>query len=66
MMSDAIKYVEGKELLPGVYVCDPEKNTECRKTSCQTLCFHTRHRLYATDEALEEAERIREYERRNI
>lgn len=21
------------------YLCDPEKNTECKKTSCQTLCF---------------------------
>lgn len=23
------------------YLCDPSKNTECRKTSCQTDCFIT-------------------------
>lgn len=62
----AVKYIEGSERLPGVYECDPSKNVECRKTSCQTLCFHTQHRKYATEEALKEAERIKEYERRNI
>lgn len=24
-----------------LYLCDPEKNTECKKTICQTDCFHT-------------------------
>lgn len=61
-----VKYIDGKERLPGIYLCDPAKNTECRKTSCQTLCFHTTHMKYATEEALKEAERIKEYERRNI
>lgn len=23
------------------YICDPEKNTECKKTCCQTMCFET-------------------------
>ncbi len=61
-----VKYIDGKERLPGIYLCDPAKNTECRKTSCQTLCFHTTHMKYSTEEALKEAERIKEYERRNI
>lgn len=25
----------------GLYLCDPEKNTVCKKSSCKTLCFHT-------------------------
>lgn len=25
----------------GLYLCDPEKNTVCKKNSCKTLCFHT-------------------------
>lgn len=24
-----------------LYLCDPEKNTVCKKSSCKTLCFHT-------------------------
>ena len=27
--------------LEQLYVCDPQKNKECRKTSCQTDCFYT-------------------------
>lgn len=25
----------------GLYLCDPEKNTVCKKSSCKTRCFHT-------------------------
>jgi len=31
----------------GVYICDPEKNTECKKTGCQTQCFSTFNPKYA-------------------
>lgn len=27
--------------LPAVYLCDPEKNEECKKTCCQKECFYT-------------------------
>lgn len=29
------------------YICDPEKNKECKKTSCQTECFLTSNPKYA-------------------
>lgn len=29
------------------YVCDPEKNKECKKTGCQTNCFLTLNPEYA-------------------
>lgn len=32
-----------------VYECDPEKNIECDKTMCGTMCFHTRHAEYSVD-----------------
>lgn len=25
----------------GLFLCDPEKNTICKKTACQKQCFHT-------------------------
>ena len=25
----------------GLYLCDPEKNTVCKKRNCKTLCFYT-------------------------
>ena len=59
-MEKTIKYSDSKEMMPGIYLCDPEKNTECRKTACQDLCFYTKKRKYAKQEALEEAERIKE------
>lgn len=34
---------------PWVYKCDPEKNTKCRKTCCQTDCFLTTHREFSKD-----------------
>lgn len=29
-----------------VYLCDPSKNAECRKTSCQIDCFYTTHKEF--------------------
>ena len=29
-----------------LYLCDPEKNTECEKTHCQYLCKHTTKKEY--------------------
>lgn len=33
-----------------LYVCDPEKNTECKKTGCQTLCKNTLNQEFAKEE----------------
>lgn len=30
-----------------VYICDPKKNKECRKTACQTECFLTHKKEYS-------------------
>lgn len=35
--------MEQKEL----YLCDPDKNVECEKTSCKDLCMMTTHKEYA-------------------
>lgn len=32
-----------------LYKCDPEKNTSCPKTACQTDCFLTSNREYSID-----------------
>lgn len=32
-----------------VFRCDPEKNKECRKTSCQRECFMTTKKKYSLD-----------------
>lgn len=29
------------------YICDPKKNKDCKKTSCQDLCFRTFHKEYS-------------------
>lgn len=31
------------------YVCDPKKNTKCKKRSCQKECFCTLHKEYSVD-----------------
>ena len=31
------------------YVCDPNKNTKCKKQSCQKDCFCTLHKEYSVD-----------------
>jgi hypothetical protein len=38
-----------KDYDPWIYKCDPEKNSECRKTGCQRECFHTLHKEYSKD-----------------
>ena len=35
------------ESRPKLYVCDPEKNVNCKKTLCHHPCFFTRHEEYA-------------------
>ena len=32
-----------------MYICNPSKNTECKKTSCQTECFMTTHKEFSDD-----------------
>ena len=32
-----------------VFLCDPQKNTLCRKTGCQKECKHTTHREFSLD-----------------
>lgn len=39
--------MEKKPIL--MYLCDPNKNTKCRKSACQTECFHTQNYKYAKD-----------------
>lgn len=34
---------------PWFYKCDPEKNSECKKTGCQRDCFLTLHKEYSKD-----------------
>lgn len=31
------------------YICDFERNKECKKTTCQKLCFHTLNPEYSVD-----------------
>lgn len=33
----------------GLFLCDPEKNTKCPKTSCQLDCFHTVRKEFSAD-----------------
>lgn len=35
------------ESRPKAYICDPEKNVNCKKTLCRHSCFLTRHEEYA-------------------
>lgn len=39
------------------YICDPDKNKECKKTGCQDYCFHTLNKEFAREDliSLEEA-----------
>lgn len=38
-------------MMRGLYICDPEKNTECRKgSSCQETCFLTCDARFKKDE----------------
>lgn len=31
----------------GLYLCDPEKNTVCKKSGCKKQCFHTTFPAFA-------------------
>ena len=31
----------------GLYLCDPEKNTVCKKSGCKNQCFHTTFPAFA-------------------
>lgn len=40
--TDTGKYkIHGFEKVPVLYLCDPEKNTECKKSGCQNPCRYT-------------------------
>ena len=39
--SDGKYKIGGFEKMPTLYICDPEKNVDCKKTFCQDLCWHT-------------------------
>lgn len=30
-----------------LFICDPKKNTNCRKSGCGSLCRHTTSKLYS-------------------
>lgn len=32
-----------------IYLCDPEKNTECRKTACGKECHYTHRQAYSAN-----------------
>ena len=34
---------------PRVYLCNHKKNNECKKTSCQKICFCTTNPKYKTN-----------------
>ncbi|MGA4517405.1 hypothetical protein ACPA0F_09060 [Solibacillus silvestris] len=38
---------KGYVLSEALYVCDPELNTECRKTHCGEECTMTKEMIYA-------------------
>lgn len=44
--TDGTFKIGGFEKVPELYLCDPEKNTECKKTSCQVLCKHTTNKAF--------------------
>lgn len=38
-----------------LHLCDPEKNTECKKSGCQSLCKYTLNEAYAKEKKNEKA-----------
>ena len=34
---------------PIMYLCDPEKNKDCKKTMCQKECFHCHKKAFSKD-----------------
>ena len=35
--------------MDNLYVCDPQKNINCKKISCQKECFHTHEEVFSKD-----------------
>lgn len=44
-----------------VYICDPEKNTKCKKTNCQKTCFSTLNPKYRKDYRVMRSEEVLKY-----
>ena len=38
-----------------LYICDPKKNQDCKKSGCQTLCKHTFNKEFAKENDDEKA-----------
>lgn len=56
-------------VMRGLYICDPEKNSECRKgSSCQKTCFLTSDPRFKEDPPsfIEQYERMNLVERMNL
>lgn len=49
-----------------VYICDPEKNTECKKTNCQKTCFSTLNPKYGKDYRVMRNEEVLKYIRQKL
>lgn len=48
-MGDGKFMIAGFERVPKLYICDPEKNTECKKTACQQECKYTTNPAFKKD-----------------
>lgn len=44
-----VKWTSLKHSRKEVYLCDPEKNTSCRKGGCQTYCYFCTNPEYSKD-----------------
>lgn len=51
MVAQAMSPMKGGGMMsdPWMYKCDPEKNSECEKTCCQSCCFLTTHKEFSKD-----------------
>lgn len=61
LVLDRARLVNAYEECGPLYKCDPAKNTECSKTSCQNPCRMTKNKAFSTDGVpltLEEIEEI--------
>lgn len=45
LLADYEKY--RKQIKKKCYLCDPNKHTRCKKSSCQELCFDTTYKEFA-------------------
>lgn len=46
-MSQLFKVKDCVYFTKPVYICDPKKNYDCRKTLCQEGCFFTENKEYS-------------------